>query len=202
MKKTRTITAIVGTYRPGGTIDRATDLVLKAAEQAGARVSKIRLLDRDIRFCANCRSCTQDPGEERGICVLADDVAGILDALERSDAVILASPMNFGTVTALTKAFIERLICYAYWPWGAAAPKLRRKKPGKRALLIASSAAPAFMGKRSGGMVPLMEKAAETLGAKPKGLFFIGLSAMKERGALSWLDKRRARRWGRKLARG
>ncbi|MEW5736684.1 MAG: flavodoxin family protein [Thermodesulfobacteriota bacterium] len=202
MKKPVTITAVVGTYREGGTIDQAVDLVLRAAEQAGAHVAKINLKDLDLRFCTNCRVCTQAPGNERGACVLPDDMGGILDRLDRSDAIILASPMNFGTVTALTKAFIERLICYAYWPWGATGPKLRQKNRGKRALLVASSAAPAFLGKRSGSMIPLMRNTAKTLGAtKPVGLLFIGLSAGKARPNLGWLTRRKARCLGRKLAR-
>lgn len=201
-EKRKKITAVVGTYRRGGTIDRVVDLVLEAAEEAGAETARIRLADRKIEFCRNCRACTQEPGEARGRCVIDDDTAAILDALEGSDAIILASPMNFGTVTALSKAFIERLICYAYWPWGAASPKMRVKKGRKRALLIGSSAAPAFLGKRSGGMVKLLESAARTLGARKSELLFVGFAAMKEGGGIWWPVKRKARRLGRKLARG
>ena len=43
-------------------------------------------------------------------------VIALLNELERSDAIVLASPMNFWTVTAVMKRFIERLLGSA-WPW-------------------------------------------------------------------------------------
>ena len=56
---------------------------------------------------------------------------------------VLASPMNFWTVTALMKRFIERLICYSYWPWGKTRPKIAKQEgKRKRAVLVCSSAAP------------------------------------------------------------
>src|SRR5690606_17046222 len=98
---------------------------LAGAREAGAEVAKIDLNDRPIEFCRNCRTCTQQEGLRRGECPIEDDMGRILDELERSDAIVLASPTNFGTVTALMKRFIERLVCYAYWPWGAPAPRGR-----------------------------------------------------------------------------
>ena len=68
----------------------------------------------------------------------------ILDEIDRSDALVLASPMNFWTVTAVMKRFIERLICFAYWPWGMHAPKMRNKLKTKRAVVVVSSAAPSL----------------------------------------------------------
>ena len=139
------ITAIVGTYRKGGIVDQATEAILEAAHEQGAEISKIYLIDRHIEFCANCRECAQQPGESRGECRIRDEMGEVLDEIEASDAVILASPMNFGTVTAVMKRFIERLVRYAYWPWGPIAPKTRKKGKRKRAALVASSAAPAII---------------------------------------------------------
>jgi multimeric flavodoxin WrbA len=51
-------------------------------------------------------------------------------------AVMLGSPMNFWTVTALMKRFIERLVCYAYWPWGIVAPQTRKGPRDKRAVVV------------------------------------------------------------------
>lgn len=36
--------------------------------------------------------------------------------------------MNFGSVTAIMKRFIERLTVYAYWPWGLDQYVKRRNK--------------------------------------------------------------------------
>jgi len=139
------ITAIVGSYRKGGIIDTAVDEILTSAREEGAEVSKIYLIDKQIEFCTNCRTCMQQDGPKRGECPIVDDMGSVLDEIERSDAVVLASPMNFGTVTAVMKRFIERLACLAYWPWGANAPKMRNRLKQKRAVVVASSAAPALI---------------------------------------------------------
>lgn len=53
--------------------------------------------------------------------------------------------MNFGTITAVMKKFIERLVCFAYWPWGMNAPKIRLDNKTRFAVLVASSAAPSLI---------------------------------------------------------
>jgi multimeric flavodoxin WrbA len=63
-------------------------------------------------------------------------MATVLDQIEQSDGIMLGSPMNFWTVTALMKRFIERLVCYAYWPWGIVAPQTRKGPRDKRAVVV------------------------------------------------------------------
>ncbi len=194
------ITAILGTYRKGGIIDSAVDEILAAAREAGAVTAKIYLIDRHIEFCANCRSCTQAEGRRRGPCRIADDMAAILDDIEGSDAIVLASPMNFWTVTAVMKRFIERLVCFAYWPWGKAGPKVRDKRKPRRAVLVASSAAPSLLGRLITRMLGLMKTAARLLGARTVGVLWLGLAATEPEQALSPRVRRKARRLGKRLA--
>ncbi len=194
------ITAIVGSYRKGGIVDSAVDEILASAKEAGADVAKICLIDRQIEFCTNCRSCMQQEGVKRGECTIVDDMGAILDALDRSDAIVLASPMNFGTVTAVMKKFIERLGCLAWWPWGMNAPKMRNAPNVKRAVVVASSAAPAILARLSSQIVGLLKKAAAVLGARTVGVLFIGLAAQHPEQDIGKRARRRARRLGKKLA--
>lgn len=194
------VTALVGSYRQGGVIDRAVDEILSAAEAAGAETARIFLPDRRIEFCRNCRSCTQEQGERRGACPLGDEMAAILELIERSDAIVLASPVNFGTVTAVMKRFIERLACYAWWPWGAAAPKLRNRPPRKRAVVVVSSAAPAVLVRLLDGTAGLLKRASEVLGARTVGTLFIGLAAGSPDRGISKRTAKRARCLGKRLA--
>jgi NAD(P)H-dependent FMN reductase len=195
------VTAIVGSYKKGGIVDNSVDEILAAAKTAGADVTKIYLIDKHIEFCCNCRACMQPEGPKRGDCSLADEMADILDQIERSDAIVLASPMNFGTVTAVMKRFIERLACYGYWPWETMAPKNRggRKQKAKRAVVVASSAAPAFIARLSTQIVGLLKKCAGLLGAKRIDVLFIGLAAKQPAQAISEATRQRARHLGRKL---
>jgi multimeric flavodoxin WrbA len=194
------ITALLGTYRKEGVIDSAVEEILASAREAGAETKKIYLIDRHIEFCTNCRVCTQQEGDSRGKCLLQDDIQGLLDELERSDAIILASPMNFWTVTAVTKRFMERLICYAYWPWGKAAPKLRKRLKTKRAVVVASSAAPSLIARLMSRMVGLMKSCAKLLGAKTVDVLFIGLAAGEQKADIGARARKKARRLGKKLA--
>lgn len=196
------ITAIVGSYRKGGIVDRIVDEILEAAAGEGAETSKVYLVDRRIEFCSNCRACTQEPGEARGDCVVDDDVASILDEVEASEALVLASPVNFGTVTAVTKRFLERLICYAHWPWGAAAPRGRVRGKPRRAVVVSASQAPALLTRVSTGIVRLLKNSAGLLGARTVGVVLLGLAARRRHQELPARTSRKARSLGRRLASG
>ena len=199
MDRQKKVTAIVGTYRKGGIIDTAVDEILASAREQGALAEKIHLTDTRIEFCTNCRTCAGQADRERGTCPLSDDMAGILDKIEQSDALVLASPMNFGTVTAIMKRFIERLICYACWPWGAMAPRKRTRENPKRAVVVVSSAAPAFLARYTTRITGLLKQAADLMGARTTGVLFIGLAARKPHQDIGARARRKARRLGRKL---
>ncbi|MFP5210081.1 MAG: flavodoxin family protein [Acidobacteriota bacterium] len=196
----RKVVAIVGSYRRGGTIDSAVDAVLVGAREKGVETCTIYLTEAHIEFCKNCRTCTQKPGKERGKCEHKDDLESILQQVEAADAVVLGSPVNYYNVTAIFRRFLERLLGYAYWPWGQNAPRLRTKEQPRTAILIASSAAPGFLIPLMTGAPRALRLAAAMLGAKPVGKLWIGLAASEPHRLLAMRDYERARRLGWKLA--
>lgn len=196
------VTAIVGSYRKQGTVDTVIDAILSSAQQAGAETKKIYLIDRQIEFCTNCRFCTQEKGARRGACPLADDMHSILDELESSDAIVLGTSVNFYTVTAVMKKFLERLVCYAYWPWGMLSPKVRAQEKSRRAVVVISSAAPSLLIRLRTGIVGLMKTAAGMLGAKTVGVLTIGIAARTQKQDISERTLKKARLLGRKLVSG
>ena len=142
------ILVINGSYRDDGITDQAVAAAIAALNGSGAETEIINLRDYPIEFCLNCRECTQQPGEAPGKCVLDDGMQALIDKIEASQAFILAAPTNFGSVTAIFKRFMERLMGYAYWPWDKPFPQFRKAKVRrKKAMLISSSAAPALMGR-------------------------------------------------------
>ena len=73
---------------------------------------------------------------------------------------------------------MERLVVYAYWPWGMNAPKYRKANvPKKKAVLISSCAAPGFLGRLVFGTHKQLKTTAHTIGAKTVGTLFTGLVA-------------------------
>jgi NAD(P)H-dependent FMN reductase len=195
------ITAITGSYRRRGVIDSAVEEILEAASANGADVEKINLLDRSIEFCDNCRLCTLEEGRLRGKCKIADDLPSILDRLEASDVFILASPVNFGTVTAQMKRFIERLVCYAYWPWGGR-PKQRMPARNKRAVIVVSSAAPALIARFGSDCGKLLKKVSRLLGAGKVETLFIGSVRRTAEEGLDPRVRSKAYALGRRIAFG
>ncbi|MBN1124489.1 MAG: flavodoxin family protein [Sedimentisphaerales bacterium] len=192
------VIAIVGTYRKGGITDQIVEEILRAAADQGAQTSTIHLLDKHIEFCTNCRTCTQqaDTGTH-GKCVHDDDMEAILTEIDAVDGIILASPTNFFTVTALMKRFIERLLCYAYWPWQSGIPKPRSKQATKKAVTVTSTACPAPMAKLLIRGTPKMLKiTAKTLGAKVVDKIYFGMVAMEQHQQLTEKQKQRAYKAG------
>jgi multimeric flavodoxin WrbA len=187
------ILAINGSYREGGAIDQAVAEASEAVRQQGASVEVICLREFPIEFCLNCRHCTQAPGEAPGACVHQDRMQALIDRIEAADAYILASPTNFSSVTAVFKRFMERLVAYAYWPWGAHAPVFRKKKRGKKAILIASSAAPGILGRLSYSTLKQLKMTARTVGARPVAAIFIGLMSQHEHPELGARTRRKVR---------
>jgi multimeric flavodoxin WrbA len=196
------LTAIVGSYRKGGTVDTVVDEVLRAAREAGAETEKIYLIDKHIEFCTNCRECTQAEGTARGACPLKDDMEAILETVEGSDAMVLGASINFYTITAVMKKFAERLLGYSYWPWGMLRPKLRNTKRDKRAVIVISSAAPSIMTRLMTGSLKIMKAAAAMLGAHTIGTITIGIAANAPEARESTRVLKKARCLGKELAAG
>jgi multimeric flavodoxin WrbA len=185
------ILAINGSYRDDGITDQAVDAIVQAAQSGGAEVETVLLRDYPIEFCLNCRECTQQPGESPGMCVQQDAMHDLVNKIERADAYILAAPTNFGSVTAVFKRFMERLVVYAYWPWHMNAPQMRKANaPRKKAVLISSCAAPGILGRWFYSSSKQLKTTAKVIGADTVGILFTGLIAKQEHPTLS--EKTRA----------
>ncbi len=97
------VIGISGSPRRSGNTDSLLNRALDGASSEGAFVEKVFLNDLVFKPCQACGKC-----HGKGICGVRDDMAGIYRKIERSSAVIIASPIYFGTVTAQLKAMIDR----------------------------------------------------------------------------------------------
>ena len=82
---------------------------LKAIREEGIDTELISLSDLDIKPCNACMLCKK---EER--CPIEDDLFPIYLKMKAADAIILASPVYFGSATAQIKAFMDRAGYIAY----------------------------------------------------------------------------------------
>lgn len=195
------IIGIVGSYREHGLNDQVVTEILAGAAEAGATTRRVFLPEIDIKFCTNCRTCMQEPGDIPGQCMHDDAMRELLDACVNADGIVLASPQNMGAVTAVFKRFIERFSPLGYWPWGTPAPKPRKGVPAKSALLVISSAAPTFIWKLGGFTAETtMRNTAKMLNAKIIQVLKYGLMGKLQQPTLTDAQRAKARSCGRRLA--
>jgi multimeric flavodoxin WrbA len=77
------------------------------------QVQRTRLYDLPpFRGCVSCLACKLR-GRENGICAVRDSLHDTLHAVNEADGFALASPIYFSEWTAVTRAFLERLV----FPW-------------------------------------------------------------------------------------
>ena len=94
---------IVGSPRKNGNTEIITRHTLKAIEEEGIETELVTLAGLNIQPCNACRACAK---EER--CPIEDDLFPIYLKMRDADAIILASPVYYGSATALIKALMER----------------------------------------------------------------------------------------------
>jgi len=102
------ILGIGGSPRKDGNSDILLDRVLQGARESGASTESIRLRDYSFQSCIACERCRRD----KRCTGLHDDMQSIYPVVERSRGIVLVSPIHSYTVSALTKAFLDRLYCY------------------------------------------------------------------------------------------
>ena len=200
MTTMRKILVINGSYRDDGITDQAVAVAVEALNSSGVEPEIINLREYPIEFCLNCRECALQPGESPGKCVLDDGMHALIEKIEASQGFILAAPTNFGSVTAIFKRFMERMVAYTYWPWDKPYPQFRKANaPRKKAMLISSSAAPALMGRWLFSSSRQLRMAAQTIGAEPVGTLFTGMISTEKHRQLPQKTVARARAMAVKL---
>jgi len=97
------VIGIVGSPRKGGNTEIITAHTLKAIAEEGFETEMVSLAGLDIKPCNACRVCAK---EER--CPLEDDLFPIYLKMKEANGIILASPVYYGSATALIKVLMER----------------------------------------------------------------------------------------------
>ena len=105
--KKKTVLAVVGSPRKQGNSDILCDRVLAGAKRAGARIEKVYLHDLEMRPCSACEACMRSGSGE---CIIPDGMKALYPKLKSCDALVIASPIYFLSLTAQTTLFLNR--CY------------------------------------------------------------------------------------------
>jgi multimeric flavodoxin WrbA len=89
--------------REKGNSSILADKAAEGAQAIGANIETFSLHKMDIRPCDACDIC-----QETGVCVLKDDMQILYPKLQAAEAILIASPIYWFTMSAQTKLFIDR----------------------------------------------------------------------------------------------
>lgn len=97
------VIGIVGSPRKGGNTEIITAHALNAIAEEGLETELVPLAGLNIKYCTACMACSN--GEQ---CSIDDDLFPIYLKMKSADGIILASPVYYGSATALIKGLMER----------------------------------------------------------------------------------------------
>ncbi len=104
----RDVLILLGSPRKQGNSATLAERLTAGAEATGATVERAYLHGLDIQPCAACDACRQAPDYQ---CILDDDMQDLYAKIAQADALAIATPVYWFTMSAQTKLFLDR--CYA-----------------------------------------------------------------------------------------
>ena len=157
----RKIMIVVGSPRKKGNTSTLAKQVATGAKACGAVVETFHLHAMKIKPCNACDACRRKAGSG---CVLKDDMRKLYPKLRSADAIVVASPIYWFTVSAQTKLFMDR--------WYALGSDAGYELAGKRfGIVLAYADADPFI---SGAVNALrtFQDACSFIGAKIVGMVY------------------------------
>ena len=104
------VIAINGSPRKKWNTAMMLESALEGAASRGADTELVHLYDLGFKGCTSCFACKLKGGASYGKCAMRDGLTPVLERLAVADAIILGSPIYFGTVTGEMRSFMERLL--------------------------------------------------------------------------------------------
>lgn len=99
---------ILGSPRKKMNTDLLLEEVIRGLKSKQVEVDKVELSRLRFDPCISCYACGRT-----GACYKKDDMTEIYSKFDNSDIIVIGSPIYFNSVTAITKAMIDR--CQSFW---------------------------------------------------------------------------------------
>jgi len=96
---------VVGSPRKKGNSAALAKQVAAGAKASDARVETFFLHYMNIKPCTACDACRKKKDVD---CIIQDDMQVLYPKLREADAIVIASPIYWFTVSAQTKVFMDR----------------------------------------------------------------------------------------------
>ncbi len=103
--------ALLGSPRSKGNTAALLNAFLEGVEgKGGAEVEFVKLQEKGIKPCRDCRYCQKSPYLK---CVIDDDMQYLHKRVIESDVLVFATPVYWWNISAQLKLFIDRLCALA-----------------------------------------------------------------------------------------
>jgi multimeric flavodoxin WrbA len=99
------ILVFMGSPRKKGNSALLAQEAIDGAKAAGAQVESFYLHGMKIKPCTACDACRRKNQKD---CILKDDMAPLYSKLRQAEAIVIATPVYWFTVSAQTKLFMDR----------------------------------------------------------------------------------------------
>lgn len=99
------IILVMGSPRKDGNSAILAKQVEAGARSGGAEVESFFLQDMNIKPCTACEACRDKIETD---CIIDDDMKILLPKIREADALVIASPIYWFTISAQTKLFMDR----------------------------------------------------------------------------------------------
>jgi multimeric flavodoxin WrbA len=128
------VLGVCGSPRKGGNSDVLLQRLLKGVAAEDIVPEGIRLREYQFQSCSGCERCRQ----EKQCVELKDGMQLIYPKIKEAKGLVLVSPIHNYNMTALMKAFIDRLYCfYDFADERPGSWSSRLANQGRKAILIA-----------------------------------------------------------------
>jgi multimeric flavodoxin WrbA len=99
------VLVVIGSPRKNGNSASLAKQVAAGATAAGAKVETVFLQGLNIQACTACDACRKKLKKD---CILKDDMRALYPKIKAADAIVIASPIYWFTISAQTKLFMDR----------------------------------------------------------------------------------------------
>lgn len=104
------VMAINGSPRKKWNTAMLLNKAIEGASSKGAKTEIIHLYDLNFKGCVSCFACKTRGGKSYGKCAVQDDLTAVLENINGINALIMGSPVYFGSATGEMRSFLERLL--------------------------------------------------------------------------------------------
>ncbi len=130
------IVCVYGSPRLKGNSATIANRFLDSASELGANIQKFVLNKLDYHGCQGCMSCK---GKTEN-CILKDDMTQVLEAVRKTDILVIATPIYCYDIPGPLKTFVDRAWCFLK-PDYTTNPIQSRLETGKKLVFIQAQGA-------------------------------------------------------------